>query len=82
VLVSTSACQRTAVTVACLQAGAGQGMRADSAGSAPAVTDLDWGMDNDRLLAAAEDGSICVWLIDSGQLVCARAAQAVTQKLQ
>jgi hypothetical protein len=79
-VVSTNTCQRTAVTGTIPQAGAGQRTRAGTAGSAPAVTDLDWTMDNDRLLAAAEDGSVCVWLIDSGQLVRAKAAQAVTHK--
>ena len=33
------------------------------------VTDLDWTLENDRLAAAAADGSVCVWLVATGQLV-------------
>ena len=36
---------------------------------APEVTDLDWTLENDRLVAAAADGSVCVWLVATGQLV-------------
>ena len=36
---------------------------------APEVTDLDWTLENDRLVAAAADGSVCVWHVATGQLV-------------
>ena len=35
----------------------------------PEVTDLDLTLENDRLVATAANGSVCVWLVATGQLV-------------
>ena len=47
--------------------------------SRPAVTDLDWTLENDRLVAAAEDGSVCVWLVATGHLV--RPSEAMLSQI-
>ena len=34
------------------------------------VTDIDWSPDNLLLASVAEDGGVCLWQVESGQLVC------------
>ena len=33
------------------------------------VADVDWSPDNLLLASAAEDGGVCLWQVDGGQLV-------------
>ena len=40
------------------------------------VPDIDWSPDNLLLASVAEDGGVCLWEVDSGQLVSPKATVA------
>lgn len=41
------------------------------------VPDIDWSPDNLMLASVAEDGGVCLWQVDSGQLVSALSCTLV-----